>query len=281
MIQFIHAPSCGTAIRLALYTSPASTRWRLLRKQGSAPADETDGYLVHEGDRSGQLGTLLDTDDLVNGLEYSYQLFEYIDGWQASADPRSATPAYLVEPLYASPDFVGFVQRRLESALEAEVAGGLLGHTEGFIPVMIGYPAYESVRFPVVTVILEERRPQERGVGEIISQDLWDGSVWSELEGWFDRSTLQIGVWAFNHSERRRLRDSVQRALMLNMPVMASVGYDQIEISERDAQDFESYSAPVFQTLFSLSALHSSVVRTKYLPIDSTEVIVNGDREPV
>lgn len=68
---------------------------------------------------------------------------------------------------------------------------------------------------------------------------------------------------------------------MLNMPVMASVGYDQIEISERDAQDFESYSAPVFQTLFSLSALHSSVVRTKYLPIDSTEVIVNGDREPV
>lgn len=276
MIQFIHAPSAGTSALLQLYTTTAP--WRLVRKLDSAPTDVDDGELRFFGSETGELGQVLDYEDLINGRETFYQLFAEQDGaWEPEGEPKSVTPQYLLEPLFASPDFAGLVRNRLEAAMAAEVAADLLDHPSGFIPVMTAYPREGSVRFPLVTVVLKDRHDEVRGIGDYISEQE-QATAWFDSHGWLDRSVLEIAVWSLSHADRVRLRDAVQRALMHNIQIFASAGYDQLSISEHDDQDFERYSAPVFQSVFNLSALHPAVVRTEYRKIANVEVEADGER---
>lgn len=276
MIQFIHALPAGTSALLLLRTEHAP--WRLVRKLDSAPADVDDGELRLFGSQDGDLGQVIDYEGLIDGRETFYQLFSEQGGaWLPEGEPKSCTPQYLLEPLFASPDFPGLVRSRIESALAAEVAADRLYHPSGFIPVMTAYPREGSVRFPVVTVVLKDRRAEVRGVGEYI-QETEQTDAWSEFQGWLDRSTLEIAVWALGHADRVRLRDAVQRALMLNLQILAAAGYDLPDISEHDDQDFERYQAPVYQSIFNLSAVHPALVRTEYRKIASIEVEPDGER---
>lgn len=274
MIQYAHAPSCGNAAVLVLH--PGAAPWRLVRAFDAPPLTVADGEVVLSGEQAGPLGEWADYSGLSNGREVFYQLFAGT-AWTLDGGPKSVIPAYLSEPLFASPDFAGFIRDRLEAGLAAEVAAGALSHTSDFVPVLTAYPQIDSVRLPVVTVTLTDRRAEVRGIGEHLIPDLLADDLWSVYQGWLDRSALQIAVWALSHADRVRLRDAVQRVIMLNLPLLGHAGYDMPDLSESDTQDFESYGMPVWQTLFTLSALHPAVVRTHYEPIRTTEVIANGD----
>lgn len=273
MIQFAHALPAGNATRL-LFEVGGARPWRLVRKFDSAPSAVDDGDLLDEDSGPGEWSHV-DWNGLSNGREVHYALFAFVDSdWVLDGTTRAVTPQYIQEPLYASPDFVGFIRQRLEDGLACEVAANTLRHASGFIPVLTAYPQIESVRMPVVTAVLKDRRAEVRGVGEYLAEDTLQGSVWSEYAGWLDRSTLEIVVWALSHGDRVRLRDAVQRVIMLNLPVLQFEGYLTPEITESDTQDFESYKAPIFQTIFNLSAVHPTLVRSEYGSIDSVETEV-------
>lgn len=274
MISFVHAPPCGNAVALTLYG--AGDAWRLLRRDDADFAGVDAGFVVAEGAELDGYYPVLDYSGLVNGQTYHYQHYAYIDGaWAVSGDPVTCVPAYVAEPLFASPDFAGLLRERLSLGLAAEVLAGRLRHASGAIPVLAANPLIESVQMPLVTVILTERRAEVRGIGEILMPDVGDGDIVTSSEGWLDRSTLQIAVWALNHDDRLRLRDAVQRVLMLNLPVIDAAGYYTPDLSEADSADFESYSAPAYQSIFTFSCLHAALVRMQTPAIKISESQIN------
>lgn len=270
MIQFIHPHPAGAAITLLCKT--AHSPWRLTRKAGAAaPATVEDGELRAWGSRAGDQGLVIDYEGLTNGQPFSYQLFSEQDGaWLAEGSPKSATPGYRSEALYASPDFAGLVRNRLEVTLAGDLGAGKLAHSEGHIPVLSSYPQIDSVRLPVVTVILADRHAEARGVGDVVAKTL-EGLEEIEQLGWLDRSTLQVTAWAPSHEHRIRLRDALQRALMLNMSIFAHAGYDLLDVSERDDQDFEQFGVPVFMSVFTVSSVHAAIVEARSNAIQTVE----------
>ena len=255
--------------------------WRLLRRADAAfsGAADPDAVLVSRGDNEGEMTSVLDFQGLTNGVPVWYQLYvrQGEEEWEPAGDPVSVTPAYVAEPLFSSPDLANLVRERLALGLAEEVKAGRLRHETGVIPVLTAQPLIDQVKLPVVTVILTERRAEVRGIGEGVIPDQFDGQIWSLFEGWLDRSTVQIVVWALNHSDRLRLRDAVQRVLMLNLPVLDASGFLTPDLSASDSSDFESYSAPVFQSIFTLSCLHAALVRDQAIPIRLSEVPVDAE----
>jgi hypothetical protein len=280
-INFVHAPPCGNAVSLTVMPVAWATAWRLLRRLDAdfVGADDPAAVRVAEGDAGREMFSVFDYQGLTNGQPAWYQHYVRFadDAWEPSGNPVSVTPAYLAEPLFASPDLAGLVRERLALGLAEEVKAGRLRHETGAIPVLTAQPLIDQVKLPVVTVILTERRAEVRGIGEGLLPDQFDGEFWSVYEGWLDRSTLQIAVWSLNHSDRLRLRDAVQRILMLNLPVLDAAGYLTPDLSEADSADFENYGAPTFQSIFTLSCLHAALVRDQAIPLRITEVPVNAE----
>ena len=284
-INFAHAPPCGNAVSLAVMPvrrgDAWASAWRLLRRTDDAfaGADDPTAVVVAEGDDASELFSVFDYQGLTNGQPTWYQHYVRFgdEPWEPHGDPVSITPAYLAEPLFASPDLAGLVRERLALGLAEEVKVGRLRHETGAIPVLTAQPLIDQVKLPVVTVILTDRRAEVRGIGEGLLPDQFDGEFWSVYEGWLDRSTLQIAVWSLNHSDRLRLRDAVQRILMLNLPVLDAAGYLTPDLSEADSADFENYGAPTFQSIFTLSCLHAALVRDQAIPLRITEVPVNAE----
>jgi hypothetical protein len=283
-INFAHAPPCGNAVSLVVMPDreiPLATAWRLLRRTDDefVGAEDANAVIVADGDETDAMTQVLDYQGLLNGEAYWYQHYLLTDEWEASGDPVSVTPAYLAEPLYTAPDLATLVRERLALGLAAEVSAGRLRHESGAIPVLSAHPLIDAVKLPVVTVILTDRRAEVRGIGEGVLPDLFDAeqNIWSVYEGWLDRSTVQIAVWSLNHQDRLRLRDAVQRILMLNLPIFDAAGFLTPDLSEADSADFESFNAPAFQSVFTLSCLHTSLVRTKAPAIRISEVPVDAE----
>ena len=281
MIQFSHAPPCGNAVAISLRIPTQASAWRLLRRADddfTGAADAAAIRIAEGGENGDEFVPVLDYTGLTNGVPAWYQEYEQIDGlWEATGDPIEVTPAYLAEPLYASPDLTSLLRERLTLALQAEVIAGRLRHESGAVPVLSAYPQIEAIRLPVVTVILTDRHAEVRGIGEIVTPDTCGGTYWDTFEGWMDSSTVQIAVWALNHEDRLRLRDAVQRAILLNLPILDAAGFDLPDLSESDSQDFESYSAPIYQSIFSLSCLHAALVRSRFSAIRIVEAVVNAE----
>ena len=285
MINFAYAPPWGNATSLVVvpdYSVPGVARWCVVRRTDDdfIGVDDPEAVVVAAGEGDVEMTQVLDYQGLTNGQPYWYQHYLHVDGtWAPSGEPVSVTPAYLAEPLYTAPDLAGLVRERLALGLAAEVQAGHLRHESGAIPVLSAQPLIDAVKLPVVTVILTDRRAEVRGIGEGVLPDQWDadGHFWSVYEGWLDRSTVQIAVWSLNHQDRLRLRDAVQRVLMLNLPILDAAGFLTPELSEADSADFESFNAPAFQSVFTLSCLHASLVRAKAPAIRITEVPVDAE----
>lgn len=278
MIQFASAPPCGNAAAILVSPDAGATSWALLRRldDGFTDVEDAEAVTVETGVTDDQV---LDVDDLVNGITYFYQHFCLVDDvWQVSGDPRSVIPAYCDQPLFHSPDVAATVRQRLDLGLRAELALQRLSHPSGAVPVLSAPPQLEATKPPIVTVMLERRASEARGIGELILPDIFEEELWTCHEGWLDRSTIQIIAWALNPADRIRLRDAIQRVLMLNLPVFDNAGLTQIDIEDSEAFDFETFNAPIYQSVFSFTCLHPAIVIDRVTPIHYVESYPNGER---
>jgi hypothetical protein len=278
MIQIAQAMPCGNAAALLIRPVPGASGWRLLRRTDDEFTDEDDGLVVESGDDD-DAGTVVDTDNLINGTTYYYLCFcRFEDTWAASGGFHTVVPHYEDQPDFHSPDPAAFVRLRLDLGLAGELALGRISHSKGRVPVLSAPPQIDQVPLPLVTVMLESRGSEVRAVGEEIIPDIFDAGddLWSEHEGWLDRSRLQIIVWSLNPDERKALRDAVQRVLMLNLPLFDHANFTQIDLNESEQADFQSFNAPVYQAVFDFSCLHPSIVRGRVLPIRHTEVVADA-----
>lgn len=270
MISFAVPLPIGNAVRI-LWAPPVGTlRTRLLRKLTDDIADQTDAnaLVAFEGADT----SFVDVQALTNGTSYFYRAF-YFDGQAWTGSPSvSATPAATATVAYADP--LVLVRDRLAAGLKIEVQAGRLVHDTGAIPCLTAPPAYEGVKFPIVTVHLRQDAPSVRAVGELAFPDFFDDVAghWVAAEGWLSQTSLDVVCWALNPDERIALRQAVKKVIAGNLPVFDQAGMVQIEFSQTDVEDFESYGAPVYQTINSLSCLAPVLVTAVETVIDVVSV---------
>ena len=278
-IQTVTPLPIGNAVRIGWEVPDGALKTRLLRKTAATFTGPTDGTVVYEG----PLSSAVDT-GVLNGTTYWYAAY-FWDGvvWEGST-PADAIPAatYVDDSL----DALSVVRDRLAAGLKVEVSRGDLRHETGAVPVLTAPPVFQDTRWPVVTVHMQSETDGERFLGETFAVDVHNAPVWDEREGWLARVTLQVIGWSLNPDERIALRKAIRRVIVGNLSVFDASGMDQIGVQMSDAEDFESYGAPVYQAMCTITCLApvsvgGSVAQIEDVELEITPTTPQLETEPV
>ena len=261
-ITFIQPIPVGNALRIFITPPFGAKKWRLLRNANGVFSGYNDpgASVIHEGKDL----VVLDSTVLTNGQVYHYGLF-WFNGTVWSADGTNyGTPNPTMAQL--GPDVLSLIRDRLDEGLAVFVARGELHHKQGHIQVLTAPPLFEDTIWPVVTVHLQSDSSAERALGEDFGSSLNDAGLTVDYEGWLSKYQLLIVVWCLNPDERNILRRAVKNLLIANLPVFDKAGMVQVDVTQTDTEDFQSFSAPVYQTMTTLSCLAPSIIGgTDYL----------------
>jgi hypothetical protein len=254
MISNAQPLSAGNAIRLFIEPPTGALKWRILRKASDTFSDENDtgALVVYEGDEKVFIES---AESLINEVAAYYRPY-YWNGtvWAAGAT-RAATPSARYED--CSTDVLDTVCDRLRSGLLVEVQRGNFITDIGYIQVFTAPPSLErDIRFPVVTVSLDDESQEIRGLGEdIYGDELIDDDVF-ESEGWLARVRLTVTGWSQNPEERNELRKALRRIVVSNLPVFADKGMQLVQFEQQNSDAVSGeYDAPLFLTMGTFSCV--------------------------
>lgn len=257
MITRIQAIAVGNALRLFLSPPASAEYWRVLRRTSdsfSGP-DDAGAFKVHEGTDE----VIQDYTALANDTEYFYRAWWWDGAAWVDAGVLSGTPAVTLQD--ESVDVLSLLQDRISVGLAVEVGAARLFHEEGKIacrpaPVQLDH----GVVLPVVTVQLIHDVPGERFVGEQMLDDDRIEDGYKEYEGWYSRVQADVVAWTFNPEERIALRKALKRIVVGNLPIFHDAGLLQVEFDIRDAEDYESFGAMMYQAWGTFRCLAPSMV---------------------
>ena len=265
MISYVQPLPVGNAIRLFLAPPSGATAVRVLRRTADTftGASDTGAFVVAETIDH----TALDTTALINGQTYYYKPYALVGGVWVAGSTVSGIPAATYQD--HSAQVVEFIRERLAAGLLVEVQRGSLQHEMGKIPVLIASPTFEDTKWPVVTIHVATDSSDNRFLGEAIEPDYYDEpeGEWVGAEGWLSRVQLNIAGWALNADVRAALRKSIKRIVIANLPVFEEHGMYQVGVTQQDVDDFQSYSAPVYQSICQFSCQARSAITSVGTPI--------------
>lgn len=267
MISFAEPLPIGNAVRVLIDPPATAHKWRLLRKTTDdfVEYDDPAAKLVYEGTEK----NIVDTATLTNGTQYFYAEYDFNGTVWTTAPSVAVTPSTSYG--FDGPDALTLVRERLRLGLKAAVAANVLRHDNGSVPVFTAPPLEDEAKWPLVSVHLQQDASDGRGLGEMVSPDIFDldAAECDVSEGWLSRVRLQIIGWSLNPDERISLRRVIKSIIQGNLPVFDSAGMVQIDFSQVDVEDFQSYNAPVYQVISDFSCLAPSV-------INATQDLVEG-----
>lgn len=282
MISFIRPLPSGTAIQVVLAPPVGALSWRLLRKTMDDFSGESDVHAVRVVDTQHDK-SIVDDLGVINGQAYYYRAYY----WNGSVWSASRTGSAI-----ASQSFIGigtdalmYVRQRVDDGLRSMVAQGILQHPRNHIPVLAGMPSIDDVAFPVVTVTLQHESQQDRFIGEEFDNGEFDAEsdTWAESFGWLSRVQINVIGWTFNVEERNTLRRALRSLILVNLPVFDAAGLQQVEFSQQDVDDAQSYNAPIYETVGLFSCLAAAAVAVnedaiKEVQVALTALAPNGKR---
>lgn len=248
MISMIQPMAIGNALRVYLAPPAGAEYWRVLRKGTddiAGPEDE-NAALVYEGD----IRAFIDTHFLTNEVRAYYTPFYRVNGAWVRGQGNYGTPAATYEDY--STEVLSVMRDRLEAGLTVEVQRGTLMNELGYIQVLTAPPnaASGNIAFPLVTITLEDERPEMRGIGEDTFGDLEDleNETWLEQEGWLANVRVTIVGFSLNPDERIELRKAIRRVIVANLTVFADKGMvlPNLALSDADAVNGEYGDTPIY-----------------------------------
>lgn len=276
MISLVYALPAGRALRLLVSPPLGTTEWLVLRKESPDFTGHDDPAAVPVP-KDSERGAL-DVYGLMDGVTYYYQAW-YFDGaaWSSSGVKHGIPLTGFVD---ASIDVLGFLRERMEHGLAFYVARGDLVHENGYIPVLTSPPMFGHVPMPLVTCHLTDDSSAERGLGDSLLGDRVDavsGRI-TETDGWLSRYVINVIAWSLNADERAALRRAMKAIVMSCLPVFDSVGMQQPDFSLSDTEDFESFNAPLFQSVGTFACVAPSAIESN--PDAITAVGMNFGTQP-
>lgn len=265
MISMIQSLPAGNAIRFFVTPPDGAITVRVLRRTADAFTGHDDAGAFRVSESLDHY--VVDTTALVNGQTYFYKPYALVGASWVAGPAVSCKPEAIYEDW--STAVVEIVRDRLAAGLVVEIQRGALQHDLGKIPVLIASPTFEDTKWPVVTIHVGSDSSDNRFIGETIEPDWFDfiGDEWVGTEGWLSRVQLNIAGWALNADVRSALRKAIKRILIANLPVFDDKGMFEISMTQQDVDDFQSYSAPVYQSICQFSCLARSAVTSVEGPI--------------
>lgn len=251
MVQPLHI---GNALRLFIEPPDGVRAWKVLRKGSNTFTghDDPSALLVFHGDDR----VIVDSQSLQNTVMQFYCVFYTADGvtWTAS-NVANGTPDAIYED--HTTDVLSNMRERLEAGLLVECQRGNFATELGYIQVYTAPPSLEqNLRFPLVTIHLEDESSGERALGESIAADEFDGIGlgYNETEGWLANVKLVIIGWSLNSDERIELRKALRRLIVGNFPVFDSYGWVMPNLTQSDLDAVNGeYPSPLYQTMNNFS----------------------------
>ena len=267
-IAIIRALPIGNALQIYLQPPAGAEYWRILRKDAdtfSGP-DDTSAVVVHDGNNK----MVVDDQAVANGAAYWYRAYYWTgSAWSASAsESASAAATYRDESI----DAIEILRDRIEAGLKIEVQRGMLKHERGRIPVLLAPPVFENSVFPIVTLHLQADSSTDRSAGEMKFPDVKTEDVFTEGEGWLAQTSITVMGWSTNPDERHALRRSLKRIIVGNLPVFDYHGMVTVDFHQQDVEDFQSYNAPVYQTMGSFTCRTPTLVSDDVNGINDVQV---------
>lgn len=264
----------GNAVQIDVQPPLTAVHWRVLRNEtGAFPAFNDPLSVMVRDANKGDVTRFADFSNLSNGTLYHYQAF-YWDGTAWTADtPVTVTPATTYQD--DSVDAQSIVRDRIVVGIAAEVARQALQPVAGSIDVLLAPPVFEDTRWPVISVHLQSEAPVNRALGEEMANDELDQftQLYDDHEGWAAKTTLQVIGWSLNADERVLLRQAIRRVIIANLGIFDEALLLQVEFSQSDIEDFQSYSAPVYETVGTFTCvtpLNVNVPRDTITSVTST-----------
>jgi len=274
-VALITSLPIGNAIKVLLQPPRLASSYLLLRNETGVFSGPDPDVAIDSGAVDRRNIVFVDTQSVVNGVEYHYQPYYLIASeWTAGTPGKGTAAATYVD---RSVDAFSVVRQRIEDAMKVEVERGALRHETGAVPVLSAPPQFDETRWPVVTVHLQQETPTERALGEDLYGDEKDGEQWEVTEGWLAQSQITVVGWSLNPDERIDLRKALRRIIVGNLPVFDAALMTDIRISIQDMEDFTSYSAPVYQAMATINCLAPVVVAGRVGQITGVNTTVSAE----
>lgn len=275
MITILQPLYAGNAIRLFLEPPLGAVKWRILRKASDTFSGTSDpsALIVYEGDETVFVEA---AESLTNEVTWYYKPYYWEGSVWISGTTKSATPRAIYED--ASTDVLDILTDRIRTGLQVEVQRGQFLTDTGEIQVYTAPPSIErDIRFPVVSVTLDDESPEVRALGEDISGDmLLEDDDYFESEGWLARVQLTVTGWSTNPEQRNDLRKSLRRIIVANLPVFSDRGMELVQFQQNNSDAVSGeYDAPLFLTIGTFSCL--APVRVGGVADHITDVEVEGN----
>lgn len=266
MIWLVQPLSAGTALRILIAPPTSAARWKLLRRDVEDFSGEADplALKVYEGTDK----AITDYKGLINGEQVFYKLYLLINGvWEDGGPIATGVPG--ASMLDLGEDVLGLLRDRVEAGYKVYVDRGELKHPSSYVPVMTASPQVENAPLPLVTVHLQNQATEVRGVGEISGLDQFDEEAdeWLSVEGGFDRVQVTIAIWSLNGDERKLMRKMLRAILNANLPIFDAAGFVTPSWSMQDLEDYQTYAAPMFQTICTFDCLAPASIQFTTPPI--------------
>ncbi len=140
----------------------------------------------------------------------------------------------------------------------------------GYIPTLTAPPTYEGTIFPIVTAHMDNQDRFASGLGEMVVADRQDPVTgdWTEIEGWLTTVQIRVISWVVANADTRiALRQAIAKVLLANLPIFNAKGLSEVSFAQQDVEDTESYAAPVYQTITSITCLAIIAVDAVSAPI--------------
>lgn len=252
--------------------SAASILWHILRNHTGIFANQNDPAATVISDSDDTF--VVDAGaDLINGSTYYYTVF-YFDGTAWTQDSVvSGIPASTYADI--SVDALTLVRDRIAVGLVNEVALGNITNSEGLIKVLLAPPLFEDTKWPMVTVHLQSESPSDRALGEVLQSSRPDESGnYPDNEGWIANTQILVVGWTLNPDERITLRKILRRLIVGNLPVFDRLGLLEIEFSQQDIEDFETYGTAVYQTVGTFTCLAPIAITNEVSTIAGVDVTI-------
>lgn len=274
MISIIRPLPIGNALRIFVEPPTGAKYWRVLRKASDTfeggPDDEY-ATAVYEGENK----SFVDALSLPNEQMAFYKPFYRIGSEWIAGATGSGTPAATFQD--HSTDVISVLRERLEAGMLVEVERGNIVTELGYVQVYTAPPSLEqNLQLPLVTVELDHEGPGERGIGEDIYGDEFDGDDWADSEGWLASVSASIVAWSLNSDERIEMRKALRRILLANLPVLEAAGIQQVSFSFTDvnAVNGEFGAVPMYQVVCNFTCIAPARISAHVGSIEDVEVTV-------
>ncbi len=270
----------GNACRIDFVYPESAKRVRVLRKVGSDPSavDDATAVIVLDAPPINYLSANLqgseaylvdhgfqkidatDPVSLVNGTAYHYAIYVW-DG-SAYSDPELITLTPKLAISYVEPNTKKMLMERIETTMRALYGTGAYAFKAAAqvaeIKVFSTYPRVKECTFPLVSVHRDGEQEAERFLGDNVGErDVEVSSVAAheELRGRVRRVRFAVLGWTMDSGERDELTQLMNAAIRANVGLFSEMGFADVIVSGSDAEDFMTFDAPMYYSVFDVSGL--------------------------